>query len=337
MKKLHQNQIAAGIKRALAYRNKMLCYFAITLFLSFALPSICMAVSNPSDKSAEVAATSTITLAGAAGIVNLEEVSDRDTAGNQIGNQIYYVRTDQIDKTKPWPKANSLRELGTIPIKSGEYFHYFHSHNDPDESSKGEKAELTTNVTSTFNSVLGSNSADVLNFLENNAGRKFILFWFDNTIGKWMTGGTVFKPYTLKSFDRSNNKDGKFSKIVFECNNFSQPCIYTGTILQQEPSTQNVGATVLTVAPGQDAYYVPNGTSSAAAITSIAGITATDVGRVITLYGQGTDKSATIADSAVFILKDSATWTAKSGSQLVLKIYDTQTLVEVEGSRIQMP
>lgn len=337
MKKLHKKQIAAGIQRALAYRDRMLSIFAVVLFMAFALPSIAMSITNPSDESAKVAAASSITMAFAAGIVNLEEVSDRDTAGNQIGNKVYYVRTDQIDQTKAWPTANSVRELGTIPLKSGEYFHYFYSHNDPDEGSKGEKAELTTNVTNTFNSVLGSNSVDVLNFLESNAGRKFILFWYDSTAGKWMTGGSIYKPYTLKTFERSNNKDGKFSKLVFECNGFNQPYIYTGTRLEQEPTVQTAGATVLTISPGQDAYYIPNGSASAAAIASIAGITANDVGRVITLYGQGTDKSATIADSTSFILKDSVTWTAKNGSKLVLKIYDTQTLIEVEGSRIQMP
>lgn len=215
--------------------------------------------------------------------------------------------------------------------------HYFYSHNDPTEGSKGEKGDITTSVTNTFECVLGSNSPAVLSFLEANAGMKFILIWYDNTLGKDLIGGNIYKPYTLKSFERNNNKDGKFAKLVFENNGFQQPFIYTGTILEQAPTAQAAGATVLTIAPGQDAYYIPNGSASAAAIATLAGITANDVGRVITLYGQGTDKSATIADSANFILKDGATWTAKNGSKLVLKIYDTSTLIEVEGSRVQMP
>lgn len=337
MKTLHVKQVAAGINRALAYRNKMIARFAMVMFLAFALPSISIAIANPTDENAKIAATSTVSLAITAGVVNLEEVSDRETAGNQISNKIFYVRTDQIDTSQPWPTANSVRELGTIPLKPGEYFHYVHSHNDPDEGSKGEKGDITTAITNTFNAVLGSNSVDVLNFIEANVGRKFILFWYDNTSKTWMIGGSIYKPYTLKSFERSNNKDGKFSKLVFEGNGFDQPYLYKGTILEQAPTAQAAGVTNLVVSPGADAYFIPNGAASAVAIATISGITANDVGRVITLYGQGSDKAATIADNTYFILHNSTTWTAKQGSKLVLKIYDTQTLIEVEGSRVQMP
>ena len=64
-------------------------------------------------------------------------------------------------------------------------------------------------------------------------------------------------------------------------------------------------------------------------------MTANDKGRYITLEGTGTDKAATIADGAAFVLEDGSTWTAKAGSQITFRIMDTTTLVEVPGSRIQ--
>lgn len=337
MKNQNIKQLLASNARAVAYRIRMQRNMLLILVAFMAVAAVSVAASNPTkDNFQTLASGGTVAMAGA-GIINLDPVSDRETAGNQIGNKIYYVRIDQVDTTQAWPTANAVRELGTIPLKAGEFWHYFNSHNDPGEGSKGEKADLTTNVTNTFESVLGGNSADVLTFLECNAGRKFILVWYDNTAKCWMIGGNVYKPYTLKSFDRGNNKDGKFAKISFENNGFDQPFIYKGTIQEQAATDLASSATVLALTPTQNSYNIPNGTASAAAIISASGVTANDVGRVITLYGTGTDKSATIADSSTFILYNSSTWTAKAGSKLVLKIYDTTTFIEVEGSRVQMP
>ena len=337
MKKISIKQLLASNARAMAYQMHMQKRLLLILVAFFSFQMVSYAAANPTkDNILNVGSGVSIAMAGA-GLVNLEEVSDRDTAGNQIGYKLYYVRTDQIDTTQAWPTANAGREMGTIPLKAGEYMHYLYSHNDPAELSKGEKADLTTNVTSTMDIVLGGNSASVLTFLEENAGRKFILFWYDNVDKRWMTGGNIYKPYTLKTFERGNNKDGKYGKLTFESNGFDQPHIYTGTILEQAPSNLVADATELVITPGQDAYNIPNGTAAAAAIATMSGITANDVGRVITLYGAGTTFPATISDSANFILYNSATWTAKAGSKLVLRIYDTLTLIEVEGSRVQIP
>lgn len=337
MKKRNIKQRIASNARAVAYRIRMQRNMLLILVAFMAVASVVVASSNPTkDNIQTLASSGSLAMAGA-GIINLEEVSDLETAGNQIGYKVYYVRTDQIDPTTAWPVASALRELGTIPLKAGEYMHYFYSHNDPSENSKGEKGDITTNVSNTFESVLGGNSPSVLTFLEKNQGRKFILIWFDSTSQCYMIGGSIHKPYTLKSFERSNNKDGKYAKLIFENNGFTQPYIYSGTIIEQAPSNQAADATNLVITPGQDAYNIPNGTAAAAVIATISGITANDVGRVITLFGAGTDKPATISDSANFILYNSTTWTAKSGSKLVLKIYDTQTLIEITGSRVQMP
>ena len=61
----------------------------------------------------------------------------------------------------------------------------------------------------------------------------------------------------------------------------------------------------------------------------MSGLTKADKGRYITLLGAGTDKPATIADGATFILEDGATWTAKTGASITFRVFDTTTLVEV--------
>ena len=44
---------------------------------------------------------------------------------------------------------------------------------------------------------------------------------------------------------------------------------------------------------------------------------------------------ATVAENDVFILEDGATWTARAGSRITFRVIDTDTLVEIAGSRIQ--
>ena len=59
----------------------------------------------------------------------------------------------------------------------------------------------------------------------------------------------------------------------------------------------------------------------------------------ITLDGlhflNGYRQPSTVAENEVFILEDGATWTARAGSRITFRVIDTDTLVEIAGSRIQ--
>ena len=61
----------------------------------------------------------------------------------------------------------------------------------------------------------------------------------------------------------------------------------------------------------------------------MSGLSKADKGRYITLIGAGSDKAATIADGATFVLEEGATWTAKTGATITFRILDTTTLIEV--------
>ena len=95
------------------------------------------------------------------------------------------------------------------------------------------------------------------------------------------------------------------------------------------------GTKDLAVKSTSNSYEIPNGTDATYAIETVSGLTNNDKGRHITLTGTGTDKAATIADGATFILEDGVTWTAKAGSSITFRILDPATLIEVSGSRIQ--
>ena len=82
-------------------------------------------------------------------------------------------------------------------------------------------------------------------------------------------------------------------------------------------------------------YSIPDCTSSSKAIATVSGLAANDKGRYITLIGEGVEYPATVAENDVFILEDGATWTARAGSRITFRVIDTDTLVEIAGSRIQ--
>lgn len=272
---------------------------------------------------------------GMAYIGNVEDSSDRDSAGSQIAYQVWLISIDQIDQTKPWPSPNSNREVGTIPLKAGEVMHYFQSHSIPTDDSKGEKGDFTTTTTNTFVLKMSGNRDQLLNFIEEYAGLKFIIIYRECESDNYYIMGSFWKPMTLKSFERTNNKDERGVGLTFENNGWRQQLRYVGAIVRSEPVTLAADTDTLAVVENNDQYILPDGTVAAVPVTTVSGLTENDKGRVITILGGGSDKSATIEDGAVFVLEGGATWTAKSGSSISFRVLDTTRLVEVNGTRTQ--
>lgn len=269
-------------------------------------------------------------------IGDIKDVSDRQTHGSNIAYQVYLISVDQVDTTKPFPKPNASREVGQIPMKDGEYMRYFEAHDIPTYTGSGEKGDITTSGTNTFAIIMGGMREQLLNFQEEYAGGKFIILFHEIGETDWYILGSVDRPMIFSSFENKNDKDGRYVTFTFTRTSIDQYYKYTGAIVRSEPASHTADQTELTIKSGVDTYKIPGGSSGTYAISSVSGITASDKGRYITLEGTGTDsKSATIADSTTFVLEDGATWTAKAGSRITFLVFDSQTLVEVSGSRVQ--
>ena len=141
------------------------------------------------------------------------------------------------------------------------------------------------------------------------------------------------RPIILSNTETKDDKDGRYTTFTFKRSSVDLPLVYTGDPAVTASGTVAAGATTIAITPGANSYTVPNGTTTAAAIASVSGLSKNDKGRYITLIGAGTDKAATIADGTSFVLEDGATWYAKIGAQLTLRVFDTTTLIEV--SRIE--
>jgi len=274
------------------------------------------------------------TLATMSFIGNVKDVPDRETSGSKIAYQIYLVHRSQVNPDIPFPLPNVNRQVSTIPMIDGEYMHYFEAHSIPTYDGTGEKGDVTTTGTNTFVSVMGGMRDQLLNFIEEFTGDKFIILFKEVGTNQWFILGGYDDPMVLQSFEAKHNGDGRYVTFTFKRTSLCQYYKYTGAIVAQTATNLVAdNATLALTSAGE--YNIPDGTAATYAYNAISGLTANDKGRYITLYGKGTTKSATIPDSSYFVMEDGATWTAKAGSRITFMVMDPTTLIEVPKSRVQ--
>lgn len=274
-------------------------------------------------------------LAGMMAIGDVADVSDKETHGSNIGYKIYLVDVHQINSDVKFPKPNVNREIATLPMLPGQYMKYFEAHDIPTYVGNGEKGDITTSGTNQFVAIMGGMRDQLLNFIEEHAGGKFVILFKEIGEDQWYILGEYDRPMILKSYEAKNDKDGRYITFTFERTSVTQYYKYVGDIVKAPAEVHAAGATSLAVKATNNSYEIPNGADATYAIATVTGLTNNDKGRYITLNGTGTDKAATIADGTTFILEDGATWTAKAGSSITFRVLDPATLIEVSGSRIQ--
>ena len=272
-----------------------------------------------------------LTIASMAAVGSLKRVTDKDTAGNSIIARVWLIALDQIDEDVAFPVANSSGEIGTIPLKTGEYMHYFDCiDNSLEDKSSGAKGDVTTAVTNTFSFIIGGLRQKLLEFLEGHAGDRFIIIYQMEDRSYRLLGNDL-KPMLLKSFERTNGKDSRSTTLTFENTSFEQPKIYVGSIVKIDPV--QLAADAVSIAFTRADEYKTGANTVASAIASFTGLSTSDIGRHVEIIGTGGSHPTTIAETAGFVLVDGTTWTGNSGSRIIFKVLDINTLVEI--SRVQ--
>lgn len=322
-------------KRAFKARRAMQVKFFLCLMLLVASVSAFAAVTSPADSKVSTEIVVGTTLASMMAIGSIDDVADVEVAGESIAYKVWLIEAKQLDAARQFPIPNGSREVSSLPMLTGEYMHYFEAHDIPTYTSSGEKGDLTISSTNTFSIIMGGVRDQLLNFIEQKAGCKFIVIFQEcESPNKYILGNPC-KPMILKSYNLKNDKENRSVTFVFENKSIKQYHKYVGDIIQKAPAVHTAGATTLALSVGSNTYRLPDGTSTTYAIASVSGLTNTDKGRIITLVGAGADNAATVADNSAFILEDGATWTARAGSQIAFRVLDPTTLVEIQGSRIQ--
>lgn len=296
---------------------------------TFAIFGVFMLIAALLDHSLGAAAGSGVSLASMALLGHLDDVSDRDTHGSDISYIVYLVALDQIDRTKEFPQPNANREVAPIPLKPNEIPHYFEAHDIPTFTGTTEKGDITTTGENQFVIIMGGARVNLYNFIEEYSGGKFIIFFKHVKKKEWYILGELERPVILSNTETKDDKDGRYTTFTFKRSSVDLPLVYTGNPAVTAATAIAAGATAIAITAGSNTYTIPNGTSAAAAIATVSGLSKSDKGRYITLIGAGTDKAATIADGSTFVLEEGATWTAKTGASITFRVLDTTTLVEV--------
>ena len=300
-----------------------------TFMVVFAVFGVVMLLSAIFDQSFMAAGGSGLSLASMAILGHVDDVSDRDTHGSDISYIVYLVALDQIDRTKEFPQPNVNREVAPIPLKPNEIPHYFEAHDIPTFTGTTEKGDITTTGENQFVIIMGGARVNLYNFIEEYSGGKFIIFFKHIKKKEWFVIGELERPIILSNTETKDDKDGRYTTFTFKRSSVDLPLVYTGNPAVTAATTLATDATDVAITAGSNTYTIPNGTSAAAAIASVSGLSKSDKGRYLTFIGAGTDKAATIADGSTFVLEEGATWTAKTGASITFRVIDTTTLVEV--------
>lgn len=302
--------------------------------ITFALFGIVLLLATLLDHSLCAATGSTLSFASMAVLGHIDDVSDRDTHGSDISYIVYLVAIDQIDRTKEFPQPNAQRQVAPVPLKLGEIPHYFEAHDIPTFTGTTEKGDITTTGENNFVIIMGGARVNIYNFIEEYSGGKFILFFKHIKSKEWYIIGELERPMILSNTEAKDDKDGRYATLTFKRPSVDLPLIYTGNPAVVSATDVQAGATTIAITASYNTYKIFNGTDSAVVINAVSGLSKNDKGRYITLVGDGTDKAATVTDGTTFVLEDGATWTAKTGASLTLRILDTTTLVEVSRTEV---
>lgn len=122
------------------------------------------------------------------------------------------------------------------------------------------------------------------------------------------------------SFEAPDDSEQNKSTFTFSSSNKGpDAAIYQGTLTFATPvDTVDADAASVDLTAGEGEYQLTDGSAASVEIT-----TATNAvdGMIFTLVGSGGTNPSTISDANDFVLKNGATWTALSGSQITFKAF----------------
>lgn len=160
----------------------------------------------------------TMTLIG-----SIDDVSDRDTHGNEIAYQIVLINTGQLADKFNFPQPGNDRTVTLTKniLKQGEAAHYFEAHTIPTLLSSTEKGDITTNGTNTFTVVMGGDRNALKDFIEEFSGGKFIILYKHIKDTVWHIIGEAERPMILGNTETKDDADGRYSTLTF-----TRPSVY---------------------------------------------------------------------------------------------------------------
>lgn len=336
---MNKKQEAWSKNKVFKSRNKLMTIFSYIIMSVLALFIVGMLIDGSLSIDKLFGIGSGASIAFYAGFATFDGNPDNEfRVGKQVKNRFYFISQEQYNDSLAFPPRVG-REIGNIPLKTGEYWNKIDTVLDsPEIKWSGTMGDVAATISNELTFILGGMANDVLTLLEKGIGKGFYIVFEVCATGDRYIAGNACKPVRMTKFEGGSGKDQTATTVTFvvECGEIWSK--YTGNTPTQAAATIAADATTIGLTSNPE-YQLTSGASAAAAITSFSGTTDADINRVVTLLGSGGSHPSTISVSATdFLLIGGVQWVANSGSQISFKIFKdgatSYKYVEVGGSRI---
>ena len=218
--------VSTGLSRQGAqYANHKQHQLVTCLLWIFGICMLLFALAEPASASTGVGFSLAAVTMGA--IVDIDDVSDRDTHGNELAYQVVLIAVNQLKDRFSFPQPDSSRKvkIGKALLKAGQAAHVFEAHAIPTLVSTSEKGDITTTGTNTFVIIMGGDRVELKNFLEEYSGYKFIILFEHIKDSQWHIIGEAERPMVLANTETKNDADGRYSTLTFTRDSVYLDCL----------------------------------------------------------------------------------------------------------------
>ena len=155
---------------------------------------------------------------------NIPAVSDKETQGKRIYNDIEIIREADVDYDSLPAIDEEARTIGEFSLKDGaEWKKLSLVKYTPAATSEGSAGDVTSTVTNTVTGTLGGDRVVIDKLLENHVGEAFFLRVTDRFTNKKVVYGRPYSPMFLSAFSKRKNADNTSCDVTFSNESFFQP------------------------------------------------------------------------------------------------------------------
>ena len=259
------------------------------------------------------------------------------SSGKLVKAKVWFITEEQYDDTQAFPARNG-REVGNIPLKAGEYWHYIKTQSitNPDATIGGSLGDIGGTLTNELKLLLAGINDEMLNLVESHMGKGFYVVFEVCATGKKYLGGGGCKPMVLQPPEGGFLNDKTSIALTFknECGELFTT--YVGNTPTIAPA-DIAAATSFALTSNPQYKFATD--AAGTLCKSVTAITDTDINRVVTVFGGGgADPTQVVQDATGnILLVAGAAWTGNLGSQISFKIFKdgaaTYRLIEIAGTR----
>ncbi len=156
---------------------------------------------------------------------NIPAVSDKDTQGKRIYNDIEVIREADVDYSQ-LPEIDeenrTIEDFNLIEGADGWKKMSLVKYT-PAATSEGSAGDITSTVTNNVTGTLGGDRIVIDNLLENHVGEGFFLRITDRFTGKKAVYGRPYSPMFLSAFSKRKTADNTSCDVTFSNESFFQP------------------------------------------------------------------------------------------------------------------